>query len=82
MLKKFKMEDYKPMSTPMITGCKLCADDGSTDIDQKNYRSMIGSLLYLTASRPNIMLVVGIVARYQATPKKTTFLQSKEYLNI
>ena len=35
MLKKFKMEDYKPVSNPMITRCKLCADDGSTDIDKK-----------------------------------------------
>ena len=49
------MEDYKLVSTPMITGCKLCVDDGSTDIDQRLYRSMIGSLLYLTTSRPDIM---------------------------
>ena len=63
MLKKFKMEDCKPMTTPMITGCKLCADDRSADVDQKLYRSMIGSLLYLTTSRPDIMLAVGLVAR-------------------
>ena len=36
ILKKFKMEDCKPVSTPMITGCKLCADDGSTDIDKNS----------------------------------------------
>ena len=70
MLKRFQMEDCKPVSTPMITGCKLCANDGSTDVDQILYRSMIGSLLYLTASRLDIMLAVGLVERYQATPKQ------------
>ena len=69
MLKKFKLEDCKPVSTPMIMRCKLCADDGSADIDKKLYRSMIGSLLYLTASRPYIMLAVGLVVIYQAAPK-------------
>ena len=71
------MEDCKPVSTPMITGCKLCVNDGSTDLDQKLYRSMIGSLLYLTVSRPDIMLVVGIVARYQASPKQNHLLAIK-----
>ena len=69
MLKRFKMEDCKPVSTPMITRCRLCADDGSVDIDQRHCRSMIGSLLYLTASRPDIMLAVGLVARYQVAAK-------------
>ena len=77
MLKKFKMEDCKPVSTPMITGCELCADDGSASIDQRLYKSMIGSLLYLTASRLGIMLAVGIVARYQAAPKKNHLLAVK-----
>ena len=55
MLKKFKMEDCKPVLTPMVTGCKLSIDDSSKDVDQKLYRSMIGSLLYVTASRPDVM---------------------------
>eukprot|EP00253_Pinus_taeda_P007826 PITA_07826 len=48
MLKKFKMEDCKPLLTPMVTGCKLSIDDSSKDVDQRLYRSMIGSLLYGT----------------------------------
>ena len=71
------MEDCKPVSTPMITGCKICANDGSTDVDQKIYRSMIGSLLYLTYSRPDIMLAVGLMARYQAAPKQNHLLAIK-----
>ena len=70
MLEKFKMEDCKPVTTPMITGCKLGADDRSTYVDQKLYKSMIGSLLYLIPSRPVIMLAVGLVARYQVAPKQ------------
>ena len=61
----------------LITGCKLCANDGSVDIDQRLYRSMIGSLLYLTASRLDIMLAIGLVARYQAAPKQNHLLAVK-----
>ena len=50
MLKKFKMEDCKPVLTPMVTGCKLSIDDSYKDVDQRLYISMIGSLLYVTAS--------------------------------
>ena len=44
MLKRFQMEDSKPVGTPMVTRCKLCKDDDSLDVDQSSYRSMIGSL--------------------------------------
>jgi hypothetical protein len=43
MLKRFQMEDSKPVGTPMVTGCKLSKDDDSPDVDQSSYRSMIGS---------------------------------------
>jgi hypothetical protein len=58
MLKRFQMEDSTPMSTPMVTGCKLRKDDDSPDVDQSSYRSIIGSLLYITTSHPDIMHVV------------------------
>ena len=57
MLKRFQMEDSTPMSTPMVTGCKLRKDDDSPDVDQSSYRSMIGSMLYITTSHPGIMQV-------------------------
>jgi hypothetical protein len=71
MLKKFQMEDSSPISTPMVVGCKLSKDDMSLDVDQRTYRSMIGSLLYITASCPDIMQVVGMVGRYQSAPKQS-----------
>jgi hypothetical protein len=53
-VQKFKMEDSKAMATPMSTTTTLDAYEEGEHVDQKEYRSMIGSLLYLTAKRPNI----------------------------
>jgi hypothetical protein len=55
MLKKFQMEDSKPMGTPMVIGCKLSLEDDSPKVDQTMYRSMVGSLLYSRTTRPGIM---------------------------
>ena len=77
MSKKFKMEDCKPVSTLMVTGCKLSKEYESKEVDQRIYRSMIGSLLYVTASRPDVMQAVGQVARFQAAPKETHIIAVK-----
>ena len=62
MLNKFKMEYCKLVSTPMITDCKLRKEDESKEVYQSIYRSMIGSILYVTASRKYVMQFVGQVA--------------------
>jgi hypothetical protein len=67
ILNKFGMKDAKPIKTPMGTNGYLDLDTGGKSIDQKVYRSMIGSLLYLCASRPDIMLSV---CMFQADPKE------------
>jgi hypothetical protein len=59
MLNKFGMEDCKPVSTPMVIGCKLRKYDESKEANQRLYRLMIGNLLYVTTSRPYVMQVVG-----------------------
>jgi hypothetical protein len=64
------MKDAKPIKTPMGTNGHLDLAIGGKFIDQKVYRSMIGSLLYLCASRPDIMLSVCICARFQSGHKK------------
>jgi hypothetical protein len=69
ILKKFGMDKAKPIKTAMGTNGHLDLDLGGTSVDQKVYRSMIGSLLYLGASRPDIMLSVCMCARFQAAPK-------------
>jgi hypothetical protein len=68
-LKKFGMKDAKPANMPMGTNRHLDLNAGGKSVDQKVYRSMIGSLLYLCASRPDIMLSVCICARFQSDPK-------------
>ena len=64
IIKKFGMESSKPLSTPISPTCKLDKDEEGTNIDQKMYRKIIGSLLYLTASRPNILFSVCMCARF------------------
>jgi hypothetical protein len=71
MLKKFQMEDPSLVSTPMVVSCKLSKDDISPDVDQRTYQSMIGSLVYITASHPDIIQVVGMVGRYQSALKQS-----------
>eukprot|EP00253_Pinus_taeda_P031124 PITA_31124 len=71
ILKKYGMEDLKPLCTPMVTGCSLSVNDESAAVHQPTYRSMIGSLLYLTGTRPDIMHAVGMVGRFQENPMET-----------
>ncbi|GKB23480.1 retrovirus-related pol polyprotein from transposon TNT 1-94 [Tanacetum coccineum] len=71
MLKKFGLEDSKPTKTPMSTEIKLTKVDEADSMDSLNYQGMIGSLLYLTASRPDIMISVCLCARFQENPKTT-----------
>ncbi|WVZ91052.1 hypothetical protein U9M48_037274 [Paspalum notatum var. saurae] len=68
ILKKFNLGDSKPMTTPMSTNTALDADEDGEAVDQKKFRGMIGSLLYLTATRPDIQFAVCLCARYQASP--------------
>ncbi|GJX00964.1 retrovirus-related pol polyprotein from transposon TNT 1-94 [Tanacetum coccineum] len=69
MLKKFGLEDSKPMKTPMSSDTKLTKDKECESVDSTKYRGMIGSLLYLTTSRPDIMFSVCLCARFQEAPK-------------
>jgi len=70
MLSKFGMTTVKTSSTPMSTSVKLSIDDEGKIVSDKLYRGMIGSLLYLTASRPDIAFSVGVCARFQSAPKE------------
>nr|GFB27609.1 uncharacterized mitochondrial protein AtMg00810-like [Tanacetum cinerariifolium] len=69
ILKKFGLTKGKSASTPIDTEKPLLKDPDSEDVDVHIYRSMIGSLMYLTSSRPDIMFVVCACACFQVTPK-------------
>ena len=62
LVKRFGLDSKKHTSTPMSSSAKLRHDAASVEVDPTLYQSMIGSLLYLTASRPNITFSVGVCA--------------------
>jgi hypothetical protein len=80
LLKRFGMKDAKPVKTPMGIDGHVDLNKGGKSVDQKAYQSMIGSLLYLCASRPNIMLSVCMCARYQSGPKECHLVVVKRIL--
>jgi hypothetical protein len=77
MLKKFDMNNAKPIKTPMPSNGHLDLNEEGKSIDQKVYRYMIGSLLYLCASRPDIILSVCMCVRFQANPKECHLMAVK-----
>jgi hypothetical protein len=77
MLKRFDIADCKPIKTPMALNGHLNLNEEGMSVDQKIFRSMIGSLLYLCASRPDIMLSVCMCARFQANPKECHLMAIK-----
>jgi hypothetical protein len=79
MLKKFDMMNTKPIKTPMPINGHLNLNEEGTIVDINVYCSMIDSLLYLCASRPNnIMLTMCMCARFQANPKECHFWSLRE----
>jgi hypothetical protein len=70
-MKKFNMAELKPVSTPMSTATSLGLDEDGKAVAQREYRSMIGSLLYLTATRPDIQFTVCLYAHFQASPRSS-----------
>jgi hypothetical protein len=69
IVSKFKMEDSKAMTTPMSTTTTLDADEEGEHVDQKENRSMIGSLLYWTTTKADIQFSVCLCAHFQASPR-------------
>ena len=71
IIKKFGLDSKKHASTPMSLSTKLNVDSSRVEVSPTLYRSIIGSLLYLTASRSDIAFSVGVYARYQVAPKES-----------
>ncbi|GKD17186.1 retrovirus-related pol polyprotein from transposon TNT 1-94 [Tanacetum coccineum] len=69
MHKQFGLDDSKPMKTPMSSNDKLTKDEECESVDSTKYRGLIGSLLYLTECKPDIMFSVCLCARFQEDPK-------------
>jgi hypothetical protein len=83
LVKKFNMAELKPVSTPMSTTTSLDPDENDKAIDQREYKSMIGSLLYLTMTRLDIQFTVCLRVRFQSFPHSshwTTIQRNLRYL--
>ena len=81
LVKRFSLDSKKHASTPMSSSVKLSLDLASVEVDPTLYRSMIISLLYLTASKPNIAFSVGVCARFQAAPKESHLIAVKQIIS-
>jgi len=84
LVKRFGLNGKSRARTPMSTSVKISSDLAGKPVDPSLYRSMIGSLLYLTTSRPDIAFSVGVCARFQANPKEshlTTVERIIRYVN-
>ena len=78
------MESTKAKDTPMAMTCQLNKDENGKNVNESTYRGMIGSLLYLTASRPDILFSTCLGAHFQSMPKEshvTIVKQIFRYLN-
>ena len=68
ILKKFKLESCKEVATPLAHNEKISKNDGEKLKDPSRFRSLVGSLLYLTATRPDLMFPAGLVSRFMSSP--------------
>ena len=71
ILRKFRMENCKPISTPMEPGARLSKAEGGSRVDQTRYRSLIGYLRYLCCTRPDLAFGVGMVSRFMEEPRSS-----------
>lgn len=80
ILKRFRMQNCKPVVTLMATGTKLNKYDEGSYVDPTLYKRLVGSLMYLTATRPDIMFVVSIISRFMEAPNSTHWKAGKRIL--
>ncbi|KAM1032295.1 hypothetical protein ACFX2I_035891 [Malus domestica] len=80
LLNKFGLSECKYVSTPLVPSDKLCKDDDSGSANEEQYRRIVGSLLYLTATRPDIMYASSLLARFMHSPTNKHFGTAKRVL--
>lgn len=79
-MNKFGLKDYKPVSTLLVATDKLKREDESEPADESLYRKIVGSLLYLTATKPDIMFSTSLLARFMHKPSKKHYEAAKRVL--
>eukprot|EP00253_Pinus_taeda_P006334 PITA_06334 len=82
LLKRFNMQNSKAAVTPTVMGLKLTKEDSNKDFDPKLYKSIVASLMYLTATRLDIMHAVSLISRFMERPKETHWQAAKRILSL
>eukprot|EP00253_Pinus_taeda_P005068 PITA_05068 len=80
VLERFNMQDIKAAITPIVMGLKLSKEDSNKDFDPSLYKSIVGSLMYLTTTRPDIMFFVSLISRFMERPKEAHWQAAKRIL--
>lgn len=80
ILHKYNMDKCKPVDTPLAVNLKLSKDDGAEKVDETMYRSIIGCLLYLTATRPDLMFAASVLSRFMSNPSEIHLKAAKRVL--
>eukprot|EP00253_Pinus_taeda_P025809 PITA_25809 len=80
LVDRFRMQDCKPATTPMEPGLKLSAQSSSPPVDETLFRQLVGSLIYLTATRPDISFAVSYISRFMSAPKADHWIAAKRVL--
>ena len=80
LVDRFRMEDCKPATTPMEPGLKLSAQSSSLPVHETLFRQLVGSLIYLTATRPDISFAVSYISRFMSAPKIDHWIAAKRVL--
>jgi len=71
VLSRFNMQDSKETITPMVMGLKINKEDNTKDFDPSKYKSIVVNLIYLTATRSDIMHAVSLISKFMERPKET-----------
>ncbi|GJS93535.1 retrovirus-related pol polyprotein from transposon TNT 1-94 [Tanacetum coccineum] len=80
VLERFNMEKCNSVQNPIVPGCQLTRDEKGVSVDNTRYKQLIGSLMYLTGTRPDIMFVVSMLSRYMEHPTEMHFQAAKRVL--
>lgn len=68
VFKRFGMEESNSVMSPIVPGFKMCKDEGGVKVDETFYKQIVGSLMYITATRPDLMFVVSLISRFMTQP--------------
>jgi len=80
LIKRFGMQNYNSVCNSILPGQKVGRDEASVKVDSILYKQMVGSLMYLTATRPNLMFVVSLISRFMANPTELHFATAKRIM--